>query len=307
LPGSVKPIPIHGAVSTNVQLVSAEAVLNETADAYRIALGERLLAAYALGSLAHGGFSPLASDIDLGLIISDPSRAGDAEMIQAVADAEKAKGPELRQRLSVFWGTPATLRGEREGGRFPALDRLDLIENGRLLAGTDEARDRLSRPSRSELLITGAEFALEFLAGVRAAPSSQTTGLGSMRPAVADAVEEIRYPEVLLAQGVRRLTKLVLFPVRFLFTAATGEVGTNDAAVAHCLAADDVPSGALVEAGLAWRTSPPTDVDAAAQLLREQLVPLYLRYINDHIARLDSLGRRELTLAFQQWRDRLVS
>ena len=206
-----------------------------------------------------------------------------------------------------FGATPATLRGDREGGRFPALDRLDLIENGRLLAGTDEARDRVSRPSRSELLITGAEFALEFLAGVRAAPSSQTTGLGSMLPAVADAVEEIRCPEVLLAQGVRRLTKLVLFPVRFLFTAATGEVGTNDVAVAHYLAANDVPSGALVEARLAWRTSPPTDVDAAAQLLRERLVPLYLHYIDDHIARLDSLGRRELTLTFQQWRDRLVS
>ena len=174
-------------------------------------------------------------------------------MIQAVADAEKAKGPELRQRLSVFWGTPAMLRGEREGGRFPALDRLDLIQNGRLLAGTDEERDRVSRPSRSELLTTGAEFALEFLAGVRAAPSSQTTGLGSMRPAVADAVEEIRCPEVLLAQGVRRLTKLVLFPVRFLFTAATGQVGTNDAAVADDdPAAEDVPSRALVEAGLAW-------------------------------------------------------
>ena len=48
--GIAEAIPIHGAVSTNVQLVSAEAVLNEVADAYRIALGERLFAAYALGA-----------------------------------------------------------------------------------------------------------------------------------------------------------------------------------------------------------------------------------------------------------------
>jgi hypothetical protein len=40
---------------------------------------------------------------------------------------------------------------------------------------------------------------------------------------------------VLIAAGVRRLTKLVLFPVRFLYTAATGRVGTNDAAAAWYL------------------------------------------------------------------------
>ncbi len=32
----------------------------------------RLIAAFALGSLAHGGFSVNASDIDLGLVLNDP-------------------------------------------------------------------------------------------------------------------------------------------------------------------------------------------------------------------------------------------
>jgi predicted nucleotidyltransferase len=106
---------------------SAERVLAEAAGAYRAVLGDRLIAAYALGSLAHGGFSPLVSDIDLGLVVADPVRSGDGESIQAVAEAEKGKGSELSERLSVFWGTPSTLRGDREGGRFPALDRLDLL------------------------------------------------------------------------------------------------------------------------------------------------------------------------------------
>ena len=106
------------------------------------------VAAYALGSLAHGGFSELVSDIDLALIISDPPRPGDASMIQVVADAEKSRGFALHERLSVFWGTPVTLRGERKGGRFPALDRLDLIENGRLLVGADDARAGLPRRRR---------------------------------------------------------------------------------------------------------------------------------------------------------------
>jgi hypothetical protein len=62
----------------------------------------------------------------------------------------------------------------------------------------------------------------------------------------------------------------------------------------------------LVAAALAWRTAAPTDKAAAAALLREQMLPLYLHYISDHITRLDSLGEIELTSGFKQWRDRLT-
>jgi predicted short-subunit dehydrogenase-like oxidoreductase (DUF2520 family) len=43
----------------NVGGMDAEAVLAEATAAYRAALGDRLVAAYALGSLARGGFSAL--------------------------------------------------------------------------------------------------------------------------------------------------------------------------------------------------------------------------------------------------------
>jgi hypothetical protein len=201
--------------------MEAEMILADVIDAYRVALGERLIAAYALGSLAHGGFSPLVSDIDLGLIVGDPIEPGDADAIQAVVEAQRATGSALAARLSVFWGTPSTLRGERAGGRFPPLDRLDLIENGRLLAGVD-ARGELPRPSGDELLVSGAEFALGFLAGERTVPSAAAAALGSMRPAADEAIREICDAELLLSRGIRRVTKLVLFPARFTFTAATG-------------------------------------------------------------------------------------
>jgi predicted nucleotidyltransferase len=71
-----------------VGAVDGEQVLAEATEAYRAALGERLLAAFALGSLAHGGFSELVSDIDLGPIFSDPLLPDDAETIQAVAESE---------------------------------------------------------------------------------------------------------------------------------------------------------------------------------------------------------------------------
>ena len=116
--------------------------------AYRARLGSRLTAGYALGSLAHGGFSPLVSDVDLGLVLADPPRVRDQLTIRTVARSLRAGGSPLDQRLSVFWGTPGTLRGQRRGGRFPPLDRLDLIEYGRLLTGRD-VRAEVARPDRT--------------------------------------------------------------------------------------------------------------------------------------------------------------
>jgi hypothetical protein len=283
--------------------VDGEKVLVDVAEAYRVALADRLLAAYALGSLAHGGFSALVSDIDLGLIVSDPLQPCDVDRIEAVAAAEKAKGTPFCERLSVFWGTPATLRGEQEGGRFPPLDRLDLLENGRLLIGTD-ARIGLPRPTTRELVVTGAEFALDFLAGLPASATVQASTLGSLRPAGDDAVDEIRNPELLVSRGVRHMTKLVLFPVRFLFTAATGRVGTNAEAVTWYLTKDAAPGSLLVRAALEWRTAPAPHA-TAAELLQEHIVPLYLHFIDDHVSRLDALGELELARAFEQRRRRL--
>jgi hypothetical protein len=287
--------------------VQGETVLLEAVDAYRAALGDRLLAAYALGSLAHGGFSELVSDVDLGLILSDPLQPADPAAIQRVAESERRKGSPLHERLSVFWGTPATLAGEREGGRFPPLDRLDLLESGRLLAGSDDARARVQRPSKEELVITGAEFALDHLAAVRPPSADEGGRLGSLRADGGEAFEQIRTPELLAAQGVRQVTKLVLFPVRFLYTAGTGHVGTNGDAVAYYLERLRTPSPRLVEAALAWRTDPPSDSAAVVELLGSELIALYVEYIDDHVPRLQAMGRPDLAAAFERWRTQLLA
>jgi hypothetical protein len=98
---------------------------------------------------------------------------------------------------------------------------------------------------------------------------------------------------------------LVLFPVRFLYTAATGRIGTNDAAVAHYLGDEQAERKELVAAALAWRTVPPTNEIVAVALLRHQLLPLYQDYIADHVARLDSLGETRLAERFRDWHCRL--
>ena len=279
-------------------------MLAKAVTAYRAALGSRLTAAYALGSLAHGGFSPLVSDVDLGLILKDPLTAKDRLSIRRVARSVKAGGSALDQRLSVFWGTPATLGGRERGGRFPPLDRLDLLEYGRLLTG-QEARSAVARPDRNELLVAGAEFALGFLGGADKLSDRLRSWarLGSRD----DALGEIRTPSRLVARGPRRLTKIVLFPVRFLFTAETGQVGTNTLAVEHYLVGPHAPAAALVSAALAWRFDPPTDHREASALLSLELNPLYVQYLDDHIARLHAVGRDRLAGRFQRWRTRLLA
>ena len=274
-----------------------QAVLARAVSAYRAALGSRLVAGYALGSLAHGGFSPLVSDVDLGLILQDPLRAADRLTIRKVARSVKAGGSALDQRLSVFWGTPATLAGQGRGGRFPPLDRLDLLDYGRLLTGPD-VRSAVAQPGRAELLVAGAEFALGSLGPPRR----------WARPWPHDdsALEEIRTPSRLVSRGPRRLTKIVLFPVRFLFTAETGQVGTNDLAAGHYLASANSPATALVTAALRWRLEPPADNEATALLSRE-LIPLYVHYIDDHVARLHAVNRHRLAGRFERWRTRLVA
>jgi hypothetical protein len=281
-----------------------EAVLAQAVAAYQAALGSRLVAGYALGSLAHGGFSPLVSDVDLGLILQDPLRTKDRLAVRAVARAVRADGSALHQRLSVFWGTPATLQGRASGGRFPPLDRLDLLEYGRLLAGQD-ARQGVTHPGQEELLVAGAEFALGTLGGAGSLPRRLRAWARPGRPD--DAVAEIRTPSRLVSRGPRRMTKVVLFPIRFLFTAATGRVGTNALAAEHYLASADAPATELVAAALAWRQWPPTDEAAATALLGRELIPLYVHYLDDHITRLSAAGQRRLAGRFRGWRARLLA
>ena len=281
-----------------------EAVLARALDAYQTALGSRLVAAYALGSLAHGGFSPLVSDVDLGLILRDPPWMKDRLAIRTVARAVRAGGSALDQRLSVFWGTPATLQGRASGGRFPPLDRLDLLEYGRLLAGRD-AREGVARPGQAELLVAGAEFALGYLGAARNLPGRLR---GRVRPGRNDdALGEIRTPSRLVSRGPRRMTKVVLFPVRFLFTAATGRVGINALAAEHYLASARAPATELVAAALAWRLEPPADEAAASMLLGRELIPLYAYYLDDHITRLSAAGQDRLAGSFRGWRARLLA
>jgi predicted nucleotidyltransferase len=246
---------------------------------------ERLLAAYALGSLAHGGFSAV-SDVDIGFVLDDPLLSTDSNDVVELAASIKATKKPFADRLSVFWGSVASLSGVASGGRFPPLDRLDLIKHGRLLAGSD-VRDKLPSPTRQELVLAGAEFAL-------------------WRLGTDEIIGKLKNPKVLAQSDPKTLTKLILFPIRFMFTARTGEVGRNEAAVEHFVATASGASSTLGRLALDWRDAENWTADKSAiQAIASGVLPLYREFLSDHEQRVREYGRHDLGEAFQKWRQRL--
>lgn len=78
-----------------------EAILAMALAEARRAWGARLVAAYALGSIAHGGFSVHVSDVDLGLVIADPLDEGDVGRVEALAGrTQGGRGSSKRRTLA---------------------------------------------------------------------------------------------------------------------------------------------------------------------------------------------------------------
>src|SRR3954465_13747486 len=86
------------------------------------AFGARLRGVYLIGSLAHGGFVPAVSDIDVAFLLAAPLVQTDAEQVAAVATYCAAAHPVYGRRLSLFWSTAesfAAAASVQVPGRFP--------------------------------------------------------------------------------------------------------------------------------------------------------------------------------------------
>ena len=111
------------------------------AEHFKSRLGASLAEAYKLGSLAHGGFSNIYSDIDVGLLLNcnEPPNP----ISELIAEA-KSLDVEYGKKLSVFWGNP-----DCTWGRLPVIDRLDLLDHGvPLLHGV---KPSFRRPTKHEI------------------------------------------------------------------------------------------------------------------------------------------------------------
>lgn len=225
----------------------AAAVVDAAAEELARRLGSRLVSLYAIGSLAHGGFAPAVSDVDLAVLV-DRCTAEVPELVAAATAATRRRlGTALADRLSIFHGDWVTFAAPGATARFPAIDRLDLMEHGVLLRGEDRRATAGTVPSHAQLVdATRAFLAAEPL--------------------------QSHDPVALVRSGPRPLTKAVLFPVRFLYTLERGRAGSNeDAARWYC--GDGRPAAPLVERAMRWRGGA-VEHDEAVALVRAHLGPL---------------------------------
>jgi hypothetical protein len=188
------------------------------------------------------------SDVDI-VVMVDRCDESISPLIGAVVTSTREElAPGLADRLSIFYGDWESFGAPPETARLGAIDRLDLIEHGILMHGADRRAHDGVRPTREELVAETAAFL----------PTQEA---------------QRRDPDELIAAGPRELTKTVLFPVRFLYTHATGRAGANEDAVAwYC--DEGGPHAALAQAALNWRTDA-IDATAARALLERHLDGLY--------------------------------
>lgn len=172
------------------------------AEHFRSELGPSLVEVYKLGSLAHGGFSVIYSDIDVGLLLN--CQEPPSEIAALVTDA-KTLQPELGNKLSVFWGNPAF-----SWGRLPIIDRLDLLDHGVPIIG-DHIAD-FPRPTRVEV-----------------------------HQALRESIEKSWQPRIPELQALTRLeakdrkpyVRAILYAARLIFTWDKLAVDSNDCAVEY--------------------------------------------------------------------------
>lgn len=258
---------------------TAEHVIADTLEAAEAVLGAEVEAIFTLGSLAHGGFAPLVSDVDVAIVLGSTTSAT-AERIGRVRSlvVDKASNP-LAERLSVFWADWHAVRtGEGDNNRLGPVDRLDLLESGHLLVGSDR-REPSVRPSHQELVVMSADHILDKFTD--------------------DYLERLRATGALLASGPRAVTKAVLFPVRFIYTLRTGRIGLNDNS-ARWYAAEGLPGSALALTALEWRNDGITDADRARQMLDADLATIHAECFAEYAKELDGLGEARRAAALEE-------
>jgi hypothetical protein len=196
-------------------------------------LGDRLLSAYAIGSLAHGGFRSAVSDVDVALLTDDRHGPGAPQTVAAIAAdvAETRLG--LSDRLSIFHSPWTVFSAPPATARFPPIDRYDLVHYGILVHGDDLRGTYAVTPTSDQVRAHAVESALRRVtrAGLEA----------DLRQLVDNGVT------------VHDATKIVLWPVRLQHVCDTGQATGNAAAVDHYQQLPDARHRSLAADALGWR------------------------------------------------------
>lgn len=241
-------------------------------------LGHGLLSAYAIGSLAHGGFSTAVSDVDLALLTDEqPGRDMPQVVAEITAEVEDARHA-LGGRLSVFHAPWVRFSDPPPDARFPPIDRYDLVRYGILVHGTDHRSAHATSPTADEIRGHAVESALR-----RVTPAQLTADLGRLEAG---------------GVTVHDASKIVLWPVRVQHVCETGQATGNAAAADHYLRLPDARHRSLVHEALGWRElsilpRPAAVLRRITEEIRDLHAEVFQRLgARPDIARHDELARR---------------
>jgi predicted nucleotidyltransferase len=169
---------------------------------FKTVLADSVIEVYRLGSLAHGGFSKMYSDIDVGLLLNctEPPVA-----IPGLIAEAKALDAEYGKKLSIFWGNP-----DFNWGRLPVIDRLDLLDHGvPILYGITPD---FCRPTRDEI---------------------HQEQLQSIERSWKLRLPELSRLTALEAKDRKPYIRAILYPARLIYTWDKLAVDSNDRAVEY--------------------------------------------------------------------------
>lgn len=264
-----------------------KSLVNDITQSAQEVFGKRCISIYIMGSLARGGFSEVASDIDMGIILGGTLQEGDSSAIEDIKFNAVKNHPQINNNVSIFWGTVESINGMVDAGRYPPFDRLDLIEHALLLSGV-EVRDQLIRPTKEELEIASAEFSIDYLGNT-------------------ERINEFSNCDLITNKGAVYVTKTVLFPARFIYLAKTGEIAGNDVSYQYYLDNFSGSDADLVDSGYQWRlNSLPDNLDLVTQKIDNGIVDLYHNFIDIYAERMDSYGQNELKSKLIQWKNNIA-
>lgn len=184
----------------------AEDFVHELVSAISPRVGEGLIGVYLIGSLAHGGYSHRYSDVDVAFVTENGLSELELNEIRQVA---AARSESLAKKLSIFWADRTF-----SSGRFPILDRLDLLDHGRPVFEREQVK-----PARP-----GADEIRSYLAG---------------RP-YSNWVERARAfaaADTLSTMDRKAYLRALLYPARLCYSWMEAAVGSNDEAVRYLLSA----------------------------------------------------------------------
>ena len=159
-------------------------VIDASVRSARDRLGDGLLSAYAIGSLAHGGFRAAASDVDLALLTDSRPGRDVLGIVAMVAADVRATGQPLADRLSIFHAPWARFSDPPADARFPAIDRYDLVHFGILVDGIDLRGAYAAAPNTWEIRAQAVSFALGRVTGAQIAAGHRALAAGDHRGAL---------------------------------------------------------------------------------------------------------------------------